>query len=266
MVRFLLLTIVRFFKYINIGFFFTIFTFINIIVTSLYYFWKFVIFGFVYLSIFVYRTIRYVFLGFLVISRYFYRFLRYVGIGFIAPFVILFRFFIKLNEKQEKATAKRQLEQQKRILARERNKQIKEENRKRLEELKSKEKEIEEKKKQERKENVKKEKAKTDIYINENLTLEKKKFSDYLNIFFLSIGKIPNKIKSLFTNNSFVKNAKNKKDINRQALLLDFEGADAEKSEEKIMYKYVARKSVKVRSSEAIFLLILKLRLAFHFY
>lgn len=243
MVRFLLLFIIRIIKYINVGFFITLSTFINIIITSLYYFFKFVIFGFVYLSIFVYKFIRYIFLGFLVVCKYFYRFIRYVFIGVVAPFVVLFRALIKLNENKERAAAKRQLQQQKRTLAKERNRQIKEENRKRLEELRIKEKEVEEKKKQERKEALKKEREKTkaDIYINENITLEKKKFSDYLNGFFLAIGRIPSKIKSLFKNNSFVKNAQNKKDINRQALLLDFEGADAEKSEEKIMYKYVAR-------------------------
>ena len=243
MVRFLLLFIISIFKYINVGFFFTLFIFINIIITSLYYFFKFVIFGFIYLSVFVYNFIRYIFLGFLIICKLFYRFIRYIFIGFLAPFVMLYRAFIKLNKSREKVVAKRQLQQQKRTVAKERNRQIKEENRKRLEELKIKEKEVQEKKKQERKEALKKEreKSKTDIYINENITLEKKKLADYLNDFFLAIGRIPSKIKSLFKNNSFVKNAQNKKDINRQALLLDFEGADAEKSDEKIMYKYVAR-------------------------
>lgn len=243
MVRFLLLFIISIFKYINVGFFFTLFIFINIIITSLYYFFKFVIFGFIYLSVFVYNFIRYIFLGFLIICKLFYRFIRYIFIGFLAPFVMLYRAFIELNKSREKVVAKRQLQQQKRTVAKERNRQIKEENRKRLEELKTKEKEVQEKKKQERKEALKKEreKSKTDIYINENITLEKKKLADYLNDFFLAIGRIPSKIKSLFKNNSFVKNAQNKKDINRQALLLDFEGADAEKSDEKIMYKYVAR-------------------------
>ena len=243
MVRFLLLFIISIFKYINVGFFFTLFIFINIIITSLYYFFKFVIFGFIYLSVFVYDFIRYIFLGFLIICKLFYRFIRYIFIGFLAPFVMLYRAFIELNKSREKVVAKRQLQQQKRTVAKERNRQIKEENRKRLEELKTKEKEVQEKKKQERKEALRKEreKSKTDIYINENITLEKKKLADYLNDFFLAIGRIPSKIKSLFKNNSFVKNAQNKKDINRQALLLDFEGADAEKSDEKIMYKYVAR-------------------------
>ena len=232
MVRFLLVI----FKYINIGFFVTLFVLIDIVVSSLYYFFKMISYLFLYLSYFVYKFIKYIFIGFIVSSRFVYLFIKYVVFGFAFPFVLIIRGFIKLNEMNEKMRAKQQMEQEKKIAAKERNRQIKEENRKRLQELKVKEKEAIEQKKQE-----KKEKTKADIYINENVTLEKKTINDYINSFFLSIGNIPKKIKGLFTNNRFVKNAQNKKDINRQALLLDFEGADAEKSEEKIMYKYVAK-------------------------
>ena len=243
MVRFLLLAMVKLFKYINIGFFITLFTLIDIIVTAIYYFVKFVLMGLLWLSFVDYKIVRYILLGFLVISRMLYRFIRYVALGIAFPFVLLARAFVKLNEINEKIIAKQQLEQEKKAAARERNRQIKEENRKRLEELKIKEKEREEQRKQERKEarEREKEKAKADIYINENVTLEKKGFKEHLNDAFLAIGRIPTKIKALFTDNRFVKNAKNKKDLNRQALLLDFDGADAEKSEEKIMYKYVAK-------------------------
>ncbi len=243
MVRFLLLAMVKLFKYINIGFFITLFTLIDIIITAIYYFVKFVLMGLLWLSFVDYKIVRYILLGFLVISRMLYRFIRYVALGIAFPFVLLARAFVKLNEINEKIIAKQQLEQEKKAAARERNRQIKEENRKRLEELKIKEKEREEQRKQERKEarEREKEKAKADIYINENVTLEKKGFKEHLNDAFLAIGRIPTKIKALFTDNRFVKNAKNKKDLNRQALLLDFDGADAEKSEEKIMYKYVAK-------------------------
>lgn len=44
-----------------------------------------------------------------------------------------------------------------------------------------------------------------------------------------------------YNNLSFVKDAKNRKELQRQTLLIDFEGADAVRSEEKIMYKYVAK-------------------------
>ena len=234
---------VKLFKYINIGFFITLFTLIDIIITAIYYFVKFVLMGLLWLSFVDYKIVRYILLGFLVISRMLYRFIRYVALGIAFPFVLLARAFVKLNEINEKIIAKQQLEQEKKAAARERNRQIKEENRKRLEELKIKEKEREEQRKQERKEarEREKEKAKADIYINENVTLEKKGFKEHLNDAFLAIGRIPTKIKALFTDNRFVKNAKNKKDLNRQALLLDFDGADAEKSEEKIMYKYVAK-------------------------
>lgn len=49
------------------------------------------------------------------------------------------------------------------------------------------------------------------------------------------------KIDDWYNNLSFVKDAKNRKELQRQTLLIDFEGADAVRSEEKIMYKYVAK-------------------------
>ena len=243
MVYFLLTTSIKLIKYINVGFFITLFVLIDIIISTIYYFIKFVTIGFMYSSLYVYYFIKYFLIGFIIFSKIVYHFIRYVLIGVASPFVILIRIFIKLNEINEKMLAKKQLEQEKKLAAKERNKQIKEENRKRLEELKIKEKEQAEKVKQERREAREKERERTkaDIYINENVTLEKKSFKENLNDFFLKIGTIPKKIKNIFTNNRFVRNAQNKKDINRQALLLDFEGADAEKSEEKIMYKYVAK-------------------------
>ena len=242
-VIFLLKIIIKFIKYFNVGLFLSIFVFIDIIITTLYYFIKFVMIGFTYLSYLVYLFIKYVSFGFLVTSRYLYRFVRYVGYGVAFPFVILFRAFVKLDQINQRMLEKQQAEQERRAAARERNRQIDEENRKRLAEIKLREKEEADRKKQEQKEarEKAKEKLKADIYINENVVIEKKKLSDYINAFFASIGTIPKKIKSKFSNNTFVKNAQNKKDINRQALLLDFEGADAEKSEEKVMYKYVAK-------------------------
>ena len=44
-----------------------------------------------------------------------------------------------------------------------------------------------------------------------------------------------------YNNLSFVKDRKNRRELQRQTLLIDFEGADAVRSEEKIMYKYVAK-------------------------
>ncbi len=238
MVRFLLLGIVKIFKYINIGFFITLFTFINIVITTLYYFTKFVGYGFLVLSSFVYKFVKYAGFGFLVFSTFVYHFVRYVGFGIAFPFVLIGRSLVKLNKINDRMLARQQAEQEKKNAARERNKQIREENRRRLEELRAKEREEELAKRQE----IKKAKDnKADIYINKNVKIEKKKFSDHINSFFMAIGSIPKKIKNAFANISFVKDIRNKKDINKEALLLDFEGADAEKSEQKIMYKYVAK-------------------------
>ena len=49
------------------------------------------------------------------------------------------------------------------------------------------------------------------------------------------------KLKESIMNSSFVKNARNKKDINRQALLINFDSEDAIKSTEKQMYEYVGK-------------------------
>ena len=82
-------------------------------------------------------------------------------------------------------------------------------------------------------------------YVNENVKLEKHDLNWLLNNIFSGIASAPKKIggafKKMYENSTLYKNAKNKDDINRQALLLSFEGEDAEKSEVKIVYEYVAR-------------------------
>lgn len=258
MVVFLLKMPFKFIKYFNIGLFVTITTFINIIITTIYYFVKMIIWGFIYISYIFYRFIRYVGIGFLTLSHfvglgfmvpcYFvYRFIRYTAIGFIAPLVYLIKWsklLVKHNAKakQKRAidAAKKAEEAKQRAIAKEQNRQIDEENKKRLAEIKAKEKEEADKKKQELKKQ-RKERTKAEVYINENVQIEKKKLADHINDLFMMIGKMPKKLKEKLGNNRFAKNARNKKDINRQALLLDFEGADAEKSAEKVMYKYTAK-------------------------
>jgi len=212
----------------------------------LYKFFNFIWWGYIYVcyvfyvliafvGYLIYTFFKLVVLGFIYSSYLDYRFIRYVGIGFIAPFVVVYRWIVNLLKVSQRIAAKRQLEHEKRMAAKERNRQIQEENKKRLAELKQREKEEILNKKQEEKS------KETDIYINKDIKIEKKNFNDYVNSFFLAIGSIPGKIKNLFTNNRLARDAQNKKDINRQALLLDFEGDDAKKSDNKIVYKYVAK-------------------------
>ena len=49
------------------------------------------------------------------------------------------------------------------------------------------------------------------------------------------------KLIDYYNNLSFVKDRKNRREMQRQALMIDFDGADAVRSEEKVMYKYVAK-------------------------
>lgn len=225
-------------RYVGLGFFVTLYVFIDIIVTTLYLFIKFIISIFVYCSKFVCKYVVYVFKGFVAISYFVYRFVRYVLLCVLAILVAISRINAKIAVENKKQVAKRQVQQENARLAKERNQRIREENKKRLEEIRNKEKILVENKKQEEK---KKKTRKAEVYRNENVVIEKKKVSDYLNDLFSLIGLVPKKIKHKLHNNMFAKNARNKKDINREVLLLDLDGADAEKSEEKVMYKYVAK-------------------------
>lgn len=49
------------------------------------------------------------------------------------------------------------------------------------------------------------------------------------------------KLNDFYNNLSFVRDAKNRRELQRQTLLIDFDGEDAVRSEEKILYKYVAK-------------------------
>ena len=226
-------------RYVGLGLFVTLYVFIDIIITTLYLFIKFIGLIFVHCSYYVYRFLRYSYKGLLFISYFVYRFLRYSFLGVLSIVIAILRLFKKIALENEKQRQKQLIKKENERLAKERNQQIREENKKRLQEIKEKEQiEINKKKEEEKKVRTTR---KAEIYKNENVVIEKKKFSDYINSAFTAIGNVPKKIKDKIYNNSFAKNARNKKDINREILLLDLEGEDAEKSAEKVMYKYIAK-------------------------
>ena len=88
----------------------------------------------------------------------------------------------------------------------------------------------------------------------ERIKLEKKKakearkkltFGQKIKAFFAFIPTIPKKIMELIkrkiNNISFVRDIKNRRDINREALMIEFGGKDAERSNTKIVYVYEAK-------------------------
>lgn len=196
-------------KYCNIGLFFILYYFIDIIlriITGLF---------------------KYLFIGFVVICRYLYRFIRYVGMGIASLLIVPINLIIKFikNKKQKQQELLKKNEE-----AKERNKLIEEENKKRLKEVKKTE--FEELIEQQKNKNMAED-------LNNNVKVsEKKTFGQKLNAL---VEKFNKKVKDWWANTPFAKNKAKKNDINRQALLLDLTGDDAKKSNQKITFKYVAK-------------------------
>ncbi len=82
-------------------------------------------------------------------------------------------------------------------------------------------------------------------YVNDKVVIEKKNLGDYINSGLEQLIKVPKmfkeKVKNSFSNSAFVKNRRNVEDMHREALLIDFTGDDAKKSDKKIVYEYVGK-------------------------
>ena len=79
---------------------------------------------------------------------------------------------------------------------------------------------------------------KKDSYVNENAKVKKENIFDTILNY---LNKIPEAIKEKFKNNDFAKNKRNKDMMKREALLINFDGDDALKSDKKVLYEYVAK-------------------------
>lgn len=84
-------------------------------------------------------------------------------------------------------------------------------------------------------------KKKNDSYVNENVKMEHSVFETKMLDFFKNINSIPRRISEKIHNNEFVKHSRNKSLMKKEALLINFDGEDAEKSDTKILYEYVAK-------------------------
>ena len=106
---------------------------------------------------------------------------------------------------------------------------------------KIKEKEIKKLKEQSsKKAHTERRKKEKEVYINENVKspdLLANNVGNFLN----KLSNIPKAIKQKISNNEFVKHSRNRDMMKREALLIDFDGKDAEKSEKKVLYEYIAK-------------------------
>lgn len=178
----------------------------------------------------IFRIIKDIILGFLSICYGIGSFIVhiFIGIGFIFEFI---RFTLFGSSESAEVARVNKEEKKKRDKIAKARAELKKKN-KAEESMIQKLNEAEEKKKQ----------KELNTYINENAQKKKKAFTDVLDDFFAGIGAIPvkigNSVKNIFTNNTFAKNARNKRDIERQALLIDFDSDDAKKSKVKVVYEY----------------------------
>ncbi len=201
-----------------------------------------------------------------------YHFFRYAFIGVTLPISLLFsllgKIYLKLLDYQNQAKIKREEEMNRRdkIKQEKRAKKLAAERAKHPEKYKEKEKKkltpeqeklkglrldsiIKPEKVEPEKEKpatVKEAVPKDDfVYISDDYADQKKGIGDHINDVLEKIFNIPKSayehMKKSFEESTVMRQAKNKKDINRQALMIDFEGADAEKEEKKVMWEYVCR-------------------------
>ena len=156
---------------------------------------------------------------------------------------------IKNNEKNESANkknkelARKEKEEKKRLKREEKERKFKI----KLDEKLKRKKEKEEKtieiinKRREKENKIKKEREEAKKQRREKANLIKKAQEENRQKARENRKSLSEKINDWYQNLSFVKDAKNRKELERQTLLIDFDGEDAIRSTEKIMYKYVAK-------------------------
>lgn len=141
-----------------------------------------------------------------------------------------------INKKNKEKDKKKVKEERKKL------KREKIEEKKRLKkEKRENAKKIKEQKKLDKKEKKLSKERKNEDYISDDYKSQKPKVSSPIKEFFRKINNLPETIKKRFQNSLFYKNAKNKRDQNRQILLLNFDGEDAIKSEQKQVYQYIGK-------------------------
>ena len=212
---------------------------------------KYDVYGIVYICMNVYRVFKFIFniiykisryvkVGFTVLSFFVYKFFKYVVYGALYSTILpTIKFLVTMNKRFDEYQIRKREEAERKFQAKRDEAIRKEAERIRREEEKKAKKEakIAERKRLKAKGNV--------AYQNENVKIEKKKFADYINDFLVQVLKVPSNIKKFFVNkyknSTFVRNKRNKQDIEREALMISFEGDDAERSETKMLFEYVAR-------------------------
>ena len=151
--------------------------------------------------------------GFIKLCIYVYRFVKHVYYGLIWPIFLVGMLIGKINTVSE-------------------NKKIE-----KIKKINKKENESEKKRKSKEKE---KNEIDTSSYKNKSVKFEKKTLGDYINSFLTAVIAIPKGIKKRFQNIALVKQARNKKELDTKAMLVDFSTENEDTKGKRIAWKYVA--------------------------
>ncbi len=204
---------------------------------------KYFTYGIVYIFVVMYvlfkKTGQYLLYSLVVLSFIFYKIIKYFLYGTYFPFVFVV-------EKKRIISDKNRAKKEKLRIEKIKAKIEKKAQRQRQEEARVIEKTRILDKKKELRDQEKKRKQSLE-FINENVSIEdigfKYRLKQASNVFNNLPEKIKKKLKSWYENLSFIKARKNRFDIERQELLINFEGEDAVKSTRKIPYEYVVKTS-----------------------
>lgn len=188
--------------------------------------------------ILVYRAVFFILNIPISICKYFYKGIRYVFRTIIKLFETILKGLFNVTKLFEKKNTTNSSIKTDLLLSKEERKKIikiklaEQEKLKKqsLRKLESKRKQLEE---------VKTAKLnKKDSYVNDKAKPEKPNpFNDFIK----KLNKIPDLIKEKIHNSDFAKNKRNKEMMKREALLINFDGDDALKSDTKVLYEYVAK-------------------------
>ena len=240
-VHYLVLIPIKILKYISLGLFFTLYYFINVcleVVSSLL---KYILRGFVVISYFFYQMLQviiihfpmYVGIGFIFVLFELGRLCSHIGQSIYKTFVSGFEFvYGKIEESRKKeAIAKQEKLKKKQMEASSLQSLATPITTKDISKTDSSKKE------------EKKKKKTNDIFINEKEKMEKKTFGQKLKSILSILSPVTwvRAIKRSYNNSAVIRYIQNKKSLDREALLLNFEGSDAEKSDTKILYEYTAK-------------------------
>lgn len=186
----------------------------------------------------IYNIFKYIYIGFLYVLFINFKILKMVITGFTFIFYSFFKLFKIKERKKDKKVEKVKKQKVKKEKKKENIEIFNGEHIDKyvLDYIKT-----QEKKKEAISKKEKRKKLDSEAYINENVKLEKESIGEKIKNIFSPIALLFTNIGNKFKNNIFSKNRRNKKDMKRETLLIDFEGADAIKSDKKVLYEYVAK-------------------------